>query len=651
LDKPELFFTVCTAGHVDHGKTSVIRKLTGIDPDRLKEEKLRQMTTDLGFAHLDLPAPEKFGNQAVFKVGFIDVPGHGKFLKNMLAGVGCLDLALLVVAATESVMPQTRQHAEILQLLGVKRVLTIITKIDLASESRTAESEADVRKLLDELDLVDLGMIRVSCQSEVGFEQLIAALKANLADIAKGRNDVAALKPLFLPVDRAFKKSGFGSVITGTLARGQLKQNDSVWILPDKAKARVRKLESFGVAVDLARPGQRVAVNLALKDDIKLQRGAIVADAQTDESRNLLISLKDPYAKLGRKAPLLAVGTPVRIYHGTAECQGSVGWCALADDTGAKSFAHIFMRAPFFGEPGDSMVIRESDDVIMGGIILATFRPRWLNRANTIELLSKLEREEFAGAVESLVLANKDKILKRSLLNQFLPHDLRVRVPEELMDQGKLVEVGDFVFPAQDFQELEDKVLDQLDEMLKQLDQTSQEMMVTIEKVRGAKFGRIDRETFARIIDRLESSGRIKREGDNLLSKRLAARSQSAESQPLFHEIEKHLSETICVGLDELADRLKTKPDRLRLAAKELERQGKLRIVAHEYLSSAESIKNAHQVLAQIWKEKQQISPAEFKERLKTTRKYAMPLLSFFDDELVTRRVGEGRVLLKAPKS
>jgi selenocysteine-specific elongation factor len=647
---PELFFTVCTAGHVDHGKTSVIRKFTGIDPDRLKEEKLRQMTTDLGFAHMDLAAPANFGDKAVFKVGFIDVPGHGKFLKNMLAGVGCLDLALLVVAATEGVMPQTRQHAEILHLLGVKRVLTAITKVDLSSESRTEESESATRKLLDELDLSDLGMVRVSCQSDFGFDKLIEALTINLADISKGRDELAAQRPLFLPVDRAFKKSGFGSVITGTLARGQLRQNDSVYVLPDKAKARVRKLESFGKSVDVARPGQRVAVNLALKDEVKLQRGAIVVDAQLDDARNLLVSLKDPYAKLGRKAPILAGGTPVRIYHGTAEYQSSVGWCVPADETNENSFAHIFTREPFFGEPGDCMVIRESDDVIIGGTILSRLRPRWLNRPCTIELLVKLARGDFEGAVEYLVLANREKMVKRNVLNEFLPHHVRVSVPEALMDKGRLVEVGEFVFPTGAYRELEDKLLNQLDEILKLLDETSEEMMVPLEKLRTAKFGRIDRETFARIIDRLQSQGRIVRDGDKLSSKNLAVKAQPSTIQPLLDEIEAQLSQSFCVEIDDLAIRLGAKPDRLRIAAKELERRGKLRIVAHEYLSSAESIKHAHEVLAQIWQEKHQISPSEFKERLNITRKYGMPLLSFFDDELITRRAGEGRILLKLPK-
>jgi selenocysteine-specific elongation factor len=650
LDTPEFFFTVCTAGHVDHGKTSVIRKLTGMDPDRLKEEKLRQMTTDLGFAHMNLKPPADFGREAVFKVGFIDVPGHGKFLKNMLAGVGCLDMALLVVAATEGTMPQTKQHAEILHLLGVKRVLVAITKIDLSSPEQKQESESAVTQLLDDLDLELLGMVGVSCLTDVGFENLTDNISKSLARIVQKRDQLAVARPLLLPVDRAFKKSGFGSVITGTLARGEIRQNDAIWVLPDKVRGRVRKLESYGQVVEFARPGQRVAVNVALKEEVKLQRGSIIAGGPMDDARNLLVSLKDPYAKLGERAPSLSAGTPVRLYYGTAEYQGSVGWCVPGEKPDDPSFAHIFTRQPFFGEPGDSVVIRESDDVIVGGTILGRLRPRWLTRPSAIELLMKLAKRDFEGAVEYLVSANRDKMVKRNVLNEFLPYDFRITVPEALMDKGKLIEVGEFVMPAIAFAEFEDKLIDQLDEMLRSIAETGEEMAVSLEKLRTAKFARIDHETFVRIVDRLESQGRLKREGEMLSSKRVVA-STSQFSQSLLDEIEKCLNQSICVEINELAVQLKIKPEQLKAALKGLERQSKLRIVGQDFASSTQNLNSAHEVLAQIWQEKRQISPSEFKERLKITRKYAMPLLSFFDDELITRRVGEGRILLKTPKS
>ena len=338
MDTSEFFFTICTAGHVDHGKTSVIKRLTGIDPDRLKEEKLRQMTADLGFAHMSLKASDYLqlssdtnpqaksrvkrrgmalpcspplnhtGNHqfehrqeaggGILKLGFIDVPGHGKFLKNMLAGVGCLDMALLVVAALEGIMPQTRQHAEILHLLGVKKVITVITKIDLCSVLVTEETEKATRMLLNELSLDELATVRVSCTVGTGFDELIEVLRQNLSLIARERRESTTSRPVYLPINRIFKKQGFGSIITGTLTRGQLRPHDSVFVLPDRVKARVRNLESFGEEVKFAGAGERVAVNLSLKEEIQLKRGSILSTLEIDPRQDLLVVLQHPYAKL-----------------------------------------------------------------------------------------------------------------------------------------------------------------------------------------------------------------------------------------------------------------------------------------------------------------------------------------------------------------
>jgi selenocysteine-specific elongation factor len=504
--------------------------------------------------------------------------------------------------------------------------------------------------LLDELGLDDLGILRVSCVRDSGFDNLIDVLGKHLSVIAQGQNDLVSDRPVFLPVDRVFKKAGFGSIITGTLARGKLTQNDSVWILPDQVKARVRKLESFGASVDSALPGQRVAVNLAAKEEAKLQRGAILSGVQLDGAQNLFVVLKSPYVKSERPVPMLAAGAQVRLYHGTSEYQGAVGWCVREAARDEQSYAHIFVREPFFGEAGDSLVVRESDDVITGGIVLSRLRPRWLNRPNTIALLDKLAHQHFADAIEFLVLANREKMVKRDLFNEFLPYHLRTTIPEALVDQGKLVCVSEYVFAAGALQELEDKLLRELEEMERQAREENQETTVSLERLRTMKFGRIDHETFVKIIERLESRGQLKREAEKVCSARQAANQNSPFSQAFLDEIESKLQECICIGLDELTQCLNAEIDRLTAAVRELERRGKARIVAREFVSSSESIGRAHQILAQIWQEKRQISPSAFKERLNVTRKYAMPLLSFFDDELITRRVGDTRVLLKAPK-
>ena len=245
-----IYFTVATAGHVDHGKTSVLRALTGIDPDRLKEEKLRQMTTDLGFAHLTVT--DRNGDEMV--IGFIDVPGHGKFLKNMLAGVGGIDMALLVVAADEGPMPQTEAHVKILSLLAVKRALVVLTKTDVVDETMQADALTRVESLLLNYGVESLGVVKVACPQKKGFDDLSNKLR----DLLSVRNS-HSVNPngaaIYLPIDRVFTKAGYGLVVTGTLVRGTVKVGDSVFIQPGKLRARVRGLETFGRTLSKRTPG------------------------------------------------------------------------------------------------------------------------------------------------------------------------------------------------------------------------------------------------------------------------------------------------------------------------------------------------------------------------------------------------------------
>ncbi len=651
MEASEIFFTVCTAGHVDHGKTSVIKQLTGIDPDRLKEEKQRQMTTDLGFAHVDLKAPDNHEMTAVtskpiFRVGFIDVPGHGKFLKNMLAGVGCLDLALLVVSSTDGVMPQTRQHAEILTLLNVKNVLTVMTKQDLATETQSAETQRSSEDLLRQLSLKNVAMIPVSCLSGFGFERLVETLREFLGQLwqeRKARNELLASRPAFLPIDRVFKKAGFGYVVTGTLARGQLSQNDAVWLYPETKEGRVRRLESFGDIVSGGAPGQRLAVNLAFKEDIKLGRGDVLSTINLAGTMNMLVSLRVPY-QTGECPALVGPGRNLRLYHGTAEYSARVGW--TAESASEMIFAHLLVRAPIFIEPKDTFILRLGEDTLYGGIVLSKIRPRWLNRNATVLLLSMLLREEYEQAVCFIITENPAALLDYRLLSGFIPEVELTKVLKVLIDQGKLFQLGDFLILSEALQQLQEKIMSDLDVMLLELPILANEPYLSVEKFRTAKFKRIDHITFVNLLERLQSQGKTKRIGDKVYSLRLGLR-QNGIRQDVVDKIQKHLDSYLCVELSELAAELAVDSKYAHLAVTELERRGYLRIVARDFVSSVNSIRHAHQVLSEIWQEKRQITPSDFRDRLGVTRKYAMPLLSFFDDQLITRRVGEGRVLLK----
>jgi selenocysteine-specific elongation factor len=378
---PDVYFTLATAGHVDHGKTSLIKALTGTNPDRLKEEQERQMTTDLGFAHLILPAPGKDGAAGIgtLGLGFIDVPGHGKFLKNMLAGVGGIELALLVVAADEGPMPQTVQHIKILSLLGVSKAVVALTKADLVDQSRCAIVETKVRALLERFNISVVGL---ECVSTVKGEngQGIAALKETLAKTlanlnlkpssassapsspapvssssssssssapapaapappapasppasSKANAAPAAAVAGYLPIDRVFAKSGYGTVVTGTLVEGSFKVGDQVTIEPGGVAARIRGLETFGQAQEVARAGQRLAINLSAKEHkVTLIRGLCVLGGTKNVTSDLFLHVLDFGAENdsdeGAEKKYKLTPQPIKLYHGTMEAAGSLRW-------------------------------------------------------------------------------------------------------------------------------------------------------------------------------------------------------------------------------------------------------------------------------------------------------------------------------------
>src|SRR5687768_8848637 len=256
---------VGTAGHIDHGKTALVKALTGVDADRLPEEKKRGITIDLGFAELDL---------GDVRIGFVDVPGHERFVKNMLAGASGIDLVLLVVAADEGVMPQTREHFEICRLLETKTGLIVLTKKDLVDEELLKIVNLEVAELTQNSFLENAPVIPVSAKTGEGIEELKNELKQIAAKIPERKNETIAR----LPIDRSFSIKGFGAVVTGTLVSGEIRETEELEILPIARKARVRGLQTHGKRVKNARAGQRTAVNLGGIEHAEIERGMILAE-------------------------------------------------------------------------------------------------------------------------------------------------------------------------------------------------------------------------------------------------------------------------------------------------------------------------------------------------------------------------------------
>lgn len=383
-----------TAGHIDHGKSTLVEALTGIDPDRLAEEKARGMTIDLGFAWLTLPDGRE--------VSIVDVPGHEGFIKNMLAGVGGIDAALLVVAADEGVMPQTREHLAILDLLRVQRGVVALTKADLVDEEWLDLVREEVAEQLHATTLADAQILPVSAYTRQGLPELLAELQRVLSD-AEERQDSARPR---LPIDRVFTMTGFGTVVTGTLLDGSLKPGQEVTILPQGLKTRIRTLQTHRHQVEVARPGSRVAINLANIARTELARGDVVA---LPEQLQPTLLLDARIQLLPTAERVLAHNTQVDFYSGSQEVSARVRLLDAEElEPGQQAWIQLRLSRPAVVARRDRFILRiPSPSTTIGGGEVIDAHPRYHRRfqPTVLQALATLER----GSPEELILAALDR--------------------------------------------------------------------------------------------------------------------------------------------------------------------------------------------------------------------------------------------------
>lgn len=387
---------VGTAGHIDHGKSTLVRALTGIDPDRLKEEKARGITIELGFAHTTI------GDT---RVAFVDVPGHERFVRTMLAGVGGIDCVLLIVAADESVMPQTREHFDICRLLRIPRGIVVLTKADLADADTLAMVREDVAELVAGSFLERADVIEVSASTGDGLDALRAAIAAQAAVTGRRPVDHAAR----LPIDRAFTMKGFGTVVTGTLVSGRIRVDDEMVLLPSERRVKVRGIQVHGAAAAEAVAGQRTAINLGGVDVAQIDRGETLT-----MPHSLSVTRRaDAVIDLVASTKALKHGARVRMHNGTAEVLGRVSIAGEAGDVapGGRAFVRLRLERPAVLTRGDRFIIRAYSPpvTIGGGVVLdpAPTRPG-VRSADGLASLMKLDLDAArpeADAVASLVLA------------------------------------------------------------------------------------------------------------------------------------------------------------------------------------------------------------------------------------------------------
>ena len=369
-----------TAGHIDHGKTALVKALTGIDADRLEEEKRRGITIDLGFAHLDLAAPtgEKI------RLGFIDVPGHERFVRNMLAGVGGIDLVLMVIAADESIKPQTREHFEICRLLSIPRGITVITKSDMVDEDTLSVVRMEIEDFVrgSFLDVSRSPVVAVSALKGTGLDELKREIVHLAADVPA--RDTEAL--FRLPIDRVFTMKGFGAVVTGTLIAGKVKKEEEVEVFPSRKRARVRGVQVHGSAADQAIAGQRTALNLAGVQMEELSRGmTLAAPGVLDPRKNLKSRFRCSKMPSRSRTAHVFTSTPF-----TSETIAEVALRGMTElKPGASAFAQLRTAEPLLLLPGDRAILRQFSPVItIGGAVVLDAFPMSRQKQDAVQRFS-----------------------------------------------------------------------------------------------------------------------------------------------------------------------------------------------------------------------------------------------------------------------
>lgn len=377
-----------TAGHIDHGKTSLIGALTGIDTDRLAEEKRRGISIDLGFAHLTLPSGKR--------ISFVDVPGHERFIRNMLAGAGGIEAVMLIVAADEGVKPQTREHFEICRLLGIGRGIVVLTKSDLASAEQQNATRAALKNLVAGSFLEHSPAIPVSSVTGAGIDELRKALE----DVASREAPCDRAGLARMPIDRSFALKGFGTVITGTLGSGTLRVGDTVELQPTGKEARVRSLQVHGESVPAASAGQRTAVNLSGVDHGDIERGFVLLSPKALEPTRIIHASVDWLADAKHPDPhedfLLHIGTSEISVHIKS---------ISANGRQRGSLVQLNLSEPVIAIPGDRFVLRRPSPsmTIGGGVVVDAFPPKRLSRNKAAARLERLARADFVSRLELLV--------------------------------------------------------------------------------------------------------------------------------------------------------------------------------------------------------------------------------------------------------
>jgi selenocysteine-specific elongation factor len=631
-----------TAGHVDHGKTSLIKALTGIDLDRLKEEKERGITIELGFTSLKLPSGER--------LGIIDVPGHEKFIKNMVAGVGGIDLVLLIIAADEGIMPQTREHLDICTLLNINEGLIALTKVDLVDKEWLQMVQEEIREFTRGTFLEHSPIVPVSSVTMEGIPQLISRLD-ELVKKTEGRK---ASRIPRLPIDRVFTMKGFGTVATGTLVSGEVNVGDTIVILPNGIKTKVRGIQVHNEKVEKATAGLRTAINLQTVEKTSIMRGDVITLPDLLQSTRRV----DCYLRyLAHADKPLKNGSRVRFHTGTMECESMITLLGKDElNPGEDAFAQLRLERPVVVLPSDRFVIRSYSPLLTigGGEILDPF-----------PLKHKKSSPEVLDSLKIMQKTNTEKIIEIYLLESGLKgksiQELGARLgihPKDLSSTlERMIKNGTIIlFDQETFKLISHSYYGELKRIvLKELKDyhgsNPLKKGILKEELKSKLPRMVEVKLFNHLINLLNQEGKIQIEKDKVWL---------SGYSPLLEERQKEMRGKIMKVYQEsglqpptvkdLVSQLSGKEEELRSILQLLSGEGLLMKVREDLFFHHQAINRLRDHLVDFLKSKGEINAPQFKELTQVSRKYAIPLLEYFDSIKLTVRVGDKRILRERRK-
>jgi selenocysteine-specific elongation factor len=634
---------VGTAGHIDHGKTALVKALTGIDADRLPEEKERGITIDIGFAELDL---------GDVRIGFVDVPGHEKFVKNMLAGASGIDVVLLVVAADEGVMPQTREHFEICRLLGIKSGVVALTKSDLVDDETLELARLDVSELVAGSFLENAELVSVSSRTGDGLEQLKHALTVAAKNIPERSEHFFSR----LSIDRSFSVKGYGAVVTGTVSSGEFFIGDEIDILPLQMPLKVRGLQSHGRKVESVHAGQRAALNLAGIDSSNLVRGMVLSEKAGLRPTHMLDARVEVLATASRP---LRTRQRVRLSIGTIEALARVQVLNYDGEIepGKADFVQFSIETPVVTIPGDRFIIRSysPQTTVAGGSVVDPFpdRHRRKDIPDARDFLTRLSAAADHAEQIRLFLADYSDmgadprtLAARSGLRQ-------AKLTEALsanIEKGSIVKVGDRYIGRTAFEDLKSRTLKALEDFHRR-EPLAKGMKR--ETLREQVFTQINHSVFRAVIESLEKQHAVVAESDTvrLATYDLSLSGGNAEIRQRLERIYDDAGFEVPKLDDALAmaaEGTRSTRENARKIFQLLINDGRLVKISDDFYFSRAAIEKliaSLKAFADTTPDRL-VDVPKFKEIAGISRKYAIPLLEFFDREKLTRRAGDKRLIL-----